>query len=213
MASSGSFPMPRVPLLRPLVLVVLALSSTVARGQQPADTDDEAECRAAAARYMTAFDAGDAEALRDVTYYDPEINAQNQGLTAMIGCVVAQRAFDTAVAARWGPNAARYAIDATRFTAEEHAALPRARFQLRGVTDAILVTEGNVAPIVLRRTSSGAKWRVVVRGITLLYDTPRRRGPEIGSAKRINAMTAVEAALRDITARIGAGEFASADAA
>jgi hypothetical protein len=198
------------PLLRSLFLIAwLSGAAAVARPQ----SSDEAECRAAAAKYMDAFDAGDAAVLRQVIYYDPEINAQKLAVQGMIDCVVAQRAFDAAVAARWGPGAARYAIDPTRFTAAEHAALPQARFELRGVTDAILVTRGNVAPIVLRRTSSEGAWRVVVRGITAMYDTPRSRRPEANSRRRIKAMEDVEKALRAVTARVAAGAFPNADAA
>jgi len=202
--------MPGTPLFRLFTMLVLVGGSAgVARAQA---SDDEAECRSAAARFMVAFDAGDGETVNQLTYRDP-VNAQEQGVRAMVGCLVAQRSFDAAVAQRWGPDAARNVIDPTRFTPADHAAVPLARFDQRGPTDAILVTGRNVAPIVLKRAKSDAPWQVVLHGIASLYDRPRGNGPERNSQRRIDEQNAVAAILNNVAGRIRSGEFATAAAA
>jgi hypothetical protein len=193
------------------LLTTLALMGNIASAAW-GQSNDEAECRAAAAQFMVAFDAGDAEAVDRLTYREPG-EAQPAGVKAMIGCLVAQRAFEAAVAQKWGPDAARTAIDPTRFTAADHAAVPLARFDQRGPTDAILVTGRNVAPIVLKRARTGAPWQVVLHGIASLYDRPRGNGIERGSRLRIEQQNAVAIILHNVAGRIRSGEFAAADQA
>jgi hypothetical protein len=178
-------------------------------------TTDEALCRQAARRFMDAFDAGDVRALGELTWVEPNRRAQEQGLAATLACVTARRSFDAAIARRFGAGAAtaRAALDPTRFSAADRAAVDAARFDARGANEATLSTSPGAAPIVLRRVAAGAPWRVEVRGLATLYDTPRGN-PEPGSARRIEHARRIAAAIDGVTARVdGEAGFATADAA
>jgi hypothetical protein len=202
------------------VALLLAVTTVCARARAdapPAATrpaTDDALCRQAVRRFMDAFDAGDAAALSKLIWVDPNRRAQEQGLAATLACVTAQRAFDAAIAGRFGQAAAaaRAAVDPARFSAADRAAVDAARVDPRSANEAALVTSRAAAPVVLKRAAGDQPWRVEMRGLATLYDTPRGN-PEPGSFRRIEHTRRVAAAIDAVTAQVAQGKFASADAA
>ena len=168
---------------------------------------------------MTAVDAADDKTLRDCISYDRYSKAQEPGLIAVVNCIVSQRAFERAIVQRWGADAVQPMAKLTTFSTADRASVQTARVERRDDREALVILAPRVSPIVVRLGSDG-RWRVVLRAVRSLYDTPEGIGrnrsprhPEPGSLKQIDYMEGVALTLQNITAAIRDGKFATADAA
>src|SRR4051794_36393014 len=107
------------------IILPIALFAAGA-GAKAAHPEDEQACRDVVVRLMAAADAGDAQTMRELIYFDRKVNAQEQGVTAIIDCVVSQRALEAATAKQWGADAAKSIADRMSFTAADRAAAQQA---------------------------------------------------------------------------------------
>lgn len=162
--------------------------------------DPTAACRRVVLGLMDALDTGDPDALRQYIHADRRVTAQQQGLAALIECIVAQRELERAVVARWGAQEARrVAASQSFFSPADRSLVESARVEMNNERGgAIMLLSSGVAPIELRYSRFEGRWRVVLSTLSSLYDG-FERNPEPGSLKRIAYMRAVAGALRQVT--------------
>jgi hypothetical protein len=161
---------------------------------------------------MDALDAGDPEALRQYIYADHRVSAQQQGLAALIDCIVAQRDLERAVVARWGaPVTGRVVASQSFFSPADRTLVESARVEMNNEHGgAVMLLSSGVAPIELRYSRFEGRWRIMLDALRSLYDGFEHT-PEPGSLKRIGYMHAVAGALRQVTQLTNDGKLASPD--
>jgi hypothetical protein len=199
-----------VSMRRPWKIILPITLLAVAAGANAARPEDEQACRDVVVRLMTAADAGDAQTLRELIYFDRKITAQEQGVTAIIDCVVNQRALEAAMAKQWGADAAKSVADRMSFTDADRAAAQQAKVEMLVNRDALVILAANASPLLMR--ARDGRWRVVLPALRALYDTPDRSA-EPGSFKRISHLRGVARVLRRVAARVRDGQYDSADTA
>ena len=173
--------------------------------------DPTAACRRVVIGLMDAVDAGDASALRQYIHADRRVAAQQQGLAALIDCIVAQRELERAVVARWGAEqTGRVVASQSFFSPADRALIESARVETNNEHEAMMLLSSGVAPITLRYTRFEGRWRVVLGTISSLYEG-FEHAPEPGSQKRIGYMRAVAGSLRRVTQLTNDGKLGSPD--
>jgi hypothetical protein len=174
--------------------------------------DPTAACRQVVLGLMTALDTGDAVALRQYIYADRRVTAQQQGLAALIDCIVAQRELERVVVARWSAQeTGRVVASQSFFSPTDRTLVESASVELNNEHGgAIMLLSSGVAPIELRYNRFEGRWRVQLDTLKSLYDG-FERNPEPGSLKRIGYMRAVAGALRQVTQLTRDGKLASPD--
>jgi hypothetical protein len=193
------------------LLLISLVVVPAAFGADAAADDEGAACRDAVVRLMTAMDAADARALNDMIYYDARVEAQEQGLGAVVNCIVQQRVLERAMIGRWGPDAAAPVAGGTSFTAADRASVQNARVERGGRSEFLVFLGAQVSPITLHEDDNG-RMRVVLQTISVLHDSSEKAA-ETGSRRRIEYMQAVAAQLEQIAADVVSNKFASVEAA
>jgi hypothetical protein len=176
------------------------------------EADPTPACRRVVLGLMDALDTGDPDALRQYIYADHRVTAQQQGLAALIDCIVAQRELERAVVARWGAQGAgRVVASGSFFSPTDRTLIESASVEMNNERGgAIMLLSSGVAPIELRYSRFEGRWRVVLSTLRSLYDG-FERNPEPGSLKRIGYMRAVAGALRRVSQLTSDGKLASPD--
>jgi hypothetical protein len=177
-----------------LVAVSVLLACTC-RAQAQGTSDVTAACRSAVAGFMTALEAGDAEALRLYIHTDRRVAAQQMGLGALIDCVVSQRDLERAMTRKWGESPATQIAGPVTFSSEDRAAVAKAEVQAQGQNDALLVLSPSVSPVALHRSRMERRWRIRLATIGGLYDG-FEHSPSASSFKRIKHLQTVAEALQ-----------------
>jgi hypothetical protein len=204
--------LPRATACTTLFLLSVLLAPPLAAQPWGPGPDPTAACRQVVLGLMKALDAGDANALRLYIHADRRVTAQQQGLAALIDCIVAQRELERAVVARWGAEGTgRVVASQSFFSTTDRALIESASVEMNNEHGgAIMLLSSGVAPIELRYSRFEGRWRVVLGTLSSLYDGFERT-PEPGSLKRIGYMRAVAGALRQVTQLTNDGKLGSPD--
>ena len=194
-----------------LLLLIALVGAIVGVARAQSDTaaanEDQAVCRQVVERMMAAIDAGDGATIRELISVSGRSTAQQDGATAIVECIVAQRALDRAITRRWGAAPDRPA-GRTSFLPADRQAVRNARVEVRTENDAYVILAPNVAPVALHRNRFDRQWRVVLRVIGELNDG-EERSAEPGSQRRIGYFRAVARALTRTRDMVAANQIGS----
>jgi hypothetical protein len=176
--------------------------------------DNAERARRAVVRFMDAVNAGDDVTLGNLIFVRTDGGAQSQGRTAVIKCIVEQRALERAVAARWGADAAKEFGGAfMSFTPADRAAVEKARIDVHEREEVHVITGPNVAPIVLRRVRSDGQWQVALRVVSSMVDGGGSGRSEESTQSRLKYLERVQQALSYVGRRVGEKRIDTAAAA
>ena len=191
------------------ILVVLAvLVGARAASAQAQETPEAmaADCRQVVAGFMTALEAGDADALRLYIHTDRRVTAQEMGRGALIDCIVSQRELERTMTTKWGTSAATRMAGPVVFSAEDRQSVAKAQVEWEGDNEALLVLSSSVSPVVLHRNRFDRRWRVRLGVISGLYDG-FEHSPSPSSFKRITHLRTVANALQFATRQVQEGKL------
>ena len=190
---------------------ILALTVSFRVLAQPAGGADSDAIRRAVTRFYAALETGDADALRSLIWASSVSQSQQAGREEVVQLIVAHKRLERAALARWPEQGGRLRAGFEMITGElDRKALETARVVMEDVNKARIFAAGETGNLRLVRPD--AQWQVCIDMIERELDDDTVisiNRPDTIVRIRLDRFRWMSAAIRDVAAKIEAGDFAA----